>query len=280
MTRRLLSNIFLLLGVVIALLLSGCATPKNVAYIQDITQETFIPNVPQQIKIKPNDKLSIVVNSLDPSVTDMFNLPALTQRIGDNSSSSTPKGTMNTHYNVGLSVYTVNPDGNIDFPVLGDIHVAGMTKNELSYFIKGELIGKNLVKDPIVTVEFINMGVSVLGEVTAPGLYDITQDGLNILEVLAMAGDLTINGQRENVALIREEADGIHAYRLDLTNLKELTESPVFFLKQGDIIYVEPNNFKKRSTTTNGNSALSASFWISVASLLATLLTSVAVFVR
>lgn len=265
------------------LLMTGCKAPKDIAYFQD-TVETVIPlNSPKQIRIEPNDKLSIIVKSVDPNLSSMFNLTIHTDRAGNSTETMAGSGTgslRTTTTSDGLSKYTVTPEGNIDFPVLGLIHVAGMTKSELAAFIKGELMGRNLVKDPVVTVEFVNFGVSVMGEVARPGRYDITQDQINVLEAISMAGDLTIQGKRENVSVLREEEDGLHSYKIDLTNFKDLAGSPAYYLKQGDIIYVEPTDVKKRTTTANGNNLLSTGFWISVAGLLTSVVTTIAVFVR
>ena len=265
----------------ISLILTGCKTPKDVAYFQDLTDNTIIMPSSGEIKIEPNDKLSIVVKTLDPNVSSLFNLPVVAERMGEGSALSSGAGSLksaSTTYQ-GVSKYTVSPQGTIDFPVLGELKVAGMTRNELAGFIKGELMGKDLAKDPVVTVEFINMGISILGEVKVPGQYDINQDKINVIEALAMAGDLTIMGQRSNIAVIREEGNEVKTYRVDLTNFKEMTESPVYYVKQGDIIYVEPNDMVKRQTTTNGNNVLSTSFWISVASLLTSIVTTIGVFV-
>ena len=160
--------------------------------------------------------------------------------------------------------------------MLGTLHLLGMTRGEVSAFIKGELIGRNLIKDPTVTVEFLNSGVSILGEVRSPGRYDMNRDNITILEAIALAGDLTIQGKRENVKVVRETPEGkILVYQLDLTAGGKLMESPGYYLKQNDVVYVEPSDYKKRETTVNGNSALSTGFWISAASLL----TSIAVLI-
>lgn len=270
---------FLLVFFMISLV--SCKTPKNVTYFQDIAEETInLPNT-GEIKIEPNDKLNIIVKTMDPALTALFNLSVSTDRLGDGATVLKTGNNQigNTFYSSGIAKYTVSPEGTIDFPVLGEIKVAGMTRSELSGFIKGELVGKDLAKDPIVTVEFVNMGVSLLGEINSPGLYDINQDKVSILEAISMAGDLTILGQRENVAVLREEDGKVKTYRVDLTNFKELAQSPVYYLKQGDVVYVEPNNMKKRETTTNGNNVLSTSFWISVASLLTSVVTTIGVFV-
>ncbi|MCH5229177.1 MAG: polysaccharide biosynthesis/export family protein [Muribaculaceae bacterium] len=260
---------------------TGCSTPKDVSYFQDISSEVIaLPSV-GELKIKPNDKLSITVKTMDPNLSALFNLIVMTDRIGDNTTLNTGNGNLRSSAvtAAGISKYTVSPEGNIDFPVLGEIHVAGMTRSELQGFIKGELMGRDLAKDPVVTVEFVNMGVSILGEVARPGMYDLNQDRINIIEAISMAGDLTLQGKRETIKVLREQDGEIKTYNMDLTNLKELTQSPVYYLEQGDIVYVEPNDMKKRQTTTNGNNVYTTGFWISVASLLTSITTTVGVFV-
>lgn len=259
---------------VAAFALTGCKTPQDVAYFQDITdaQTIELSSQSQSIKVEPHDKLSITVSSKDPALAQLFNLNVVTNRLGQGASVN-GTGTPTRNYGVsseGLNAYTVSKDGTIDFPVLGELKVAGMTRQELSGFIKGELMGKELVKDPVVTVEFINTGISVLGAVNSPGRYDINTDQLTILEGLALAGDLHIQGQRSNILVMRRNGDKIENHRVDITDSKKLMTSPVYFLKQGDVIYVEPNNQLKRQTNINGNNVLSASFWVSIASLATT----------
>lgn len=261
---------------------SSCKAPQNVAYFQDNESIVTIANQ-QPIKVRPDDKISIVVKSKDPAVSDLFNLPVYSQRIGTGSVNNS-NGTQLREYRPsttdGASSYTVTPEGYIDFPVLGRLKVTGMTRSELAAFIKGELMGRDLVKDPTVTVEFINTGVNIIGQVKNPGRYDINADHISIIEALSMAGDLDIGGRRDNVRVLREEDGQIKTYNVDLTNLKELAASPVYFLRQNDIVYVEPNDMKKRESTVNGNNALSTSFWISVASLITTAVTTIGVFVK
>lgn len=274
------SPIFLI--TVLVLIFTSCKAPRDVAYFQDLTEDTVVLPNTGEIKIQPNDKLSITVKAMDPSLSALFNLSINTERVGDNPNLTTGVGTVrpaNYTTAAGLSRYTVTPGGTIDFPVLGEIKVAGMTRSELAAFIKGELMGRDLAKDPIVTVEFVNMGVSMLGEVARPGQYDINQDKITLIEAISMAGDLTLQGQRENIAVLRETDGKINTYRVDLTNFKDLAESPVYYLQQGDVVYVEPNDMKKRQTTTNGNNVYTTGFWISVASLLTSITTTVGVFV-
>lgn len=265
-----------------AIMATSCSTPKDVAYFQDLTEETISVPTTGEIKIEPNDKISIVVKTMDPSLSALFNLNTVTDRVGEAVTLSTGAGTMRTSNTMssGISKYTVSPSGTIDFPVLGEIKVAGMTRSELAGFIKGELMGRDLAKDPVVTVEFVNLGVSMMGEVARPGLYDINQDRITILEAISMAGDLTLQGKRDNIAVLRDMDGDVKTYRVDLTNFKDLTQSPVYYLKQGDVVYVEPIDMKKRQATTNGNNVYTTGFWISVASLLTSVITTVAVFVR
>lgn len=262
--------------VFLAAMVASCSAPKNLTYFQDVT-ETIVPVSASEVRVAPHDKLSIIVKSKDPALSSLFNLTVASDRLGLDVPSSGTGSTLRSFSSTseGISTYTVTPEGTIDFPVLGKLKIEGMTRSELAGFIKGELMGKELVKDPVVTVEFLNTGFSVMGEVNAAGRYDINKDQLNILEALSLAGDLTIQGQRENVAVVRTEKDGVHTYRVDLTNFVELTKSPAYYIKQGDVIYVEPNGVRKRQATVNGNNVLSASFWVSVASLL----TSVAVLI-
>lgn len=254
-----------------ALLATACSAPK-IAYLEDINsgQTVQIANV-KNIRILPDDKISVLVNSRDPLLSNLFNLPYVTRQLGaiDNRSS----------YSQGLSGYTVDTEGNIDFPVLGKVHVAGLTRSEIAAKIKGELEGQNLVKDPVVTVEFLNLTVSVLGEVQRPGRFSIDKDRVTILDAISMAGDLTIQGKRENV-LVQRDVDGkTTLYRVDLTKGSELYASPVFYLQQNDVVYVEPNAMKARQATVNGNNVRSTAFWFSLVSVLTSIATTVTVIV-
>lgn len=275
-TRKYSLHIGLLAAFV--LLLGSCGTPKEIAYFDDFQTATQVENhARRQIKVRPDDKLQITVSSKDPQLAALFNLPSITSRLGQG---GTIYNGSNSNYNYGIAneginCYTVDPQGNIDFPVLGELHVEGMTRSELAGFVKGELMGRNLIKDPTVVVEFINTGISVLGEVKVPGRYLMNRDEVTLLDALSMAGDLTIQGQRTNVRVLRNEGDTTKIYVVDLTKGSELMNSPAFYLQQDDVVYVEPNDYRKRETTVNGNTALSAGFWMSVVSVL----TSVAVLI-
>lgn len=256
-----------------AALLSSCATPKEVVYFQDLQQTdgTLAAVQATEIRVRPDDKISIIVNSRDPQLTDLFNLPYVSRQLGQ-----TLRSVTSTYgQSQGVSGYTVDSEGNIDFPVLGKIHVEGMTREEIGRCIKDELIGQDLVKDPIVTVEFMNLTVSVMGEVAKPGRYAIERDRITILDALSMAGDLTIYGRRDAVMVQRMEGDTLQVYQLNLVSGQDVYNSPAFYLQQNDLVYVAPNDVKVRESTVNGNNIRSTSFWISLGSLL----TSVAVLI-
>lgn len=257
--------------------LASCGTPQNIAYFQDVYNDTVLSLDPvKPIRIQTSDQISVIVNALDGQVAAMFNLPYYNRRIGEAQTltSTAGTGTNLTAANV-ISGYTVDTEGNIDFPVIGKIKVAGLTREEAENHIKDLLIDSKQIKDPVVTVEFMNLGFSVLGEVARPGRFKIDRDYFSILDAIGLAGDLTINGQRENVTVIRHDGKEEHIYKVNILNTRQLYSSPAFYIQQGDIIYVTPNDRRRRDSTINGNNVRSSSFWISLGSLL----TSVAVLV-
>lgn len=245
-------------------LLAGCSASHKIAYMQDVRSDVKREIATVPVTAQPGDKISIVVNSKNPELADMFNLPIMTHRIGQPMNSD-------YNYNQQVSSYTVDSNGNIDFPVLGELHVEGLKREKIASYVKNELVRKNFVKDAVVIVEFLNMGVSVMGEVNRPGRFGIDRDHLTLLDALSMAGDLTIYGKRENVLVIRQENGGETYYRVNLCEAKSLQRSPVYYLKQNDMVYVEPNEVRARHSTVNGNNVRSTSFWMSLASLLTTL---------
>lgn len=248
------------------LLLASCSTPQNITYFQDLKDgQVLQPQTVYSIKVRPGDKLSIMVNTQDPVLSSMFNLVESQSRLLSSGIKSGGAANISTEGRTGY--YTVDSKGDINFPVLGEIHIGGMKREEVARFIERQLKTQNLVKEPVVTVEFVNTGVAVLGEVVRPGRYEFNEDKMTILQALSSAGDLKNTGLRENVLVIRQEDGKEIAYRVDLTNSSKLLSSPVYYLQQDDVIYVEPNDKSKRETTSAGNSAYSPSFWISVGSV-------------
>ena len=255
------------------LLLPSCDMSKRIAYFQDVQEQPSYTNEQPapEIRLRPEDKISIIVNTKVPELTALFNLPYTTRILGSTTENLNASSQ-------GASGYIIKADGTIDFPVLGPVQAAGKTRDELGGYIKSELINRNLVNDPVVTVEFVNLQFSVMGEVKTPGTYKITRDHITLLEALSMAGDLTIDGKRENVLVLRPNASGeLTAYIVDMRSFNDVQHSPAYFIHQNDYIYVEPNKKRANQSTVNANTVQSASFWISVISLLASVVTTVSV---
>lgn len=263
--KSLLKNALAFFVAVMAMSFCSCNSSKDVLYFQDLKagDSVAMAAIPVPVTVRPDDKISIVVNSRDPQLMALFNLPRVNKQM------STVGQASSTNVSNGQDVmgYTVDSRGEIDFPVLGKIKVEGKTREEIGAYIKNELITKNLVKDPVVTVEFMNLCVSVLGEVNSPGRYGIDRDKTTIIDALSMAGDLTINGNRNNVTVLRQDGDVQRVYAIDLTSGNDIYSSPAYYLQQNDVIYVEPNEMRARQSTVNGNTIRSASFWISITSL-------------
>ncbi len=247
----------------IALLIAtSCGTPKNVAYFQDLNNnpDTVITLQNRVITVKPTDKIYIGVKSKDQQISQLFNLT------GSNSSSS-------SNVSKDAYYYTVDSKGNIDFPVLGTVHVANLSREQVAEKIKKALIDASLVKDPVVTVGLSNLHYSVMGEVNHPGQFAIEDEKVTILDAISNAGDLTITGVRDDVMVLRQENGHQKIYKINLCSGKDVFSSPVYYLQQNDVVYVSPNNTKKRTSTVNGNTIQSTGFWLSVSSLAVTILT-------
>ena len=247
----------------IALLIAtSCGTPKNVAYFQDLNNnpDTVITLQNRVITVKPTDKIYIGVKSKDQQISQLFNLT------GSNSSSS-------SNVSKDAYYYTVDSKGNIDFPVLGTVHVANLSREQVAEKIKKALIDASLVKDPVVTVGLSNLHYSVMGEVNHPGQFAIEDEKVTILDAISNAGDLTITGVRDDVMVLRQENGHQKIYKINLCSGKDVFSSPVYYLQQNDVVYVSPNDTKKRTSTVNGNTIQSTGFWLSVSSLAVTILT-------
>ena len=239
-----------------ALLLASCATNKRAAYIQQV--QTDIPTAIEQdyqIRIKPLDRLTVTINSKDPELAAPFNAASSYNSLNGLSSYSSSS-------NGNLQILTVDKEGKIQLPIIGEIDCDGLTRNELAKKIENTIRENGMVHDPIV-----------LGEVARPGQFPITKDRISLFDALAMAGDLTIYGQRENVALIREENGMRTVHYFDLKNPDILT-SPYFYLQQDDVVYVTPNKYKAQAGEINQNRSFYISL-VSVAVSVATLLVTI-----
>ena len=232
---RVVYSILILCGVV---LLNSCISQRRLSYLHDVTAASAdsINQIYQPLDenyITKGDLLSIFVNALDIEAVRAFNMPiANVQNLGSRTVTS----------NMGsgsLQGYWVDPEGNIDFPVLGKLHIEGMTTTQLKDTLT--MLISQSVKDPIININFMNFFVTVLGEVKSPGRHAVNTQGMTIFEALGLAGDLTIYGKRNNVLVSREVNGKMEFARLNL-NDQAIFESPYYHIRQNDVIYVEPNN--------------------------------------
>lgn len=237
----------------IVIMMGSCGSSKQIAYFQNIdTLSLAASKGLYDAKIMPKDELTITVLTTNPEVSAPFNL-TVNSKVGSSGQMSSGGGS--------LQGYLVDNDGDINFPVVGKLHVAGMTKTECEDMIK-EKITPYLAKteNPIVTVRTSSYRVTVIGEVGSPTVVPVTTGQMSIIEALAQAGDLSIYGKRDNVLLIREDATGEkHSYRLNL-NDANLFNSPYYYLQQNDIVYVEPNKVKTMNSTIGSSTTLWFSF--------------------
>jgi len=226
-----------------------------------LNKTTDTVEVYKGIVVQPKDILSIVVTCKDPELVIWLNLPSHSYQSGSTTSSSS-----NSQRMLG---YLVDMEGCIDFPLLGRLDVGGLTREQVTKMIRKKIIENGLILDPIVVTEFMNFKISVMGEVRNPGTFNLQDDKITILEAIGRAGDLTIQGKRDDVLVVRrDQNDVIKYYRADLRST-EIIHSPVFYLQQNDVVYVSPNNAAAGRYRINENRSLGV--WISVANFLTTL---------
>jgi len=262
--------------VLVVVLLSGCKSYEKVAYLQQSGSDAEFPDsvqspIPSPI-IKVGDLFMITINTNTPEAAMPFNLPLVPA--GDFSSTYSGNNSSYLSYGLGMQNFLVDMEGNLTFPVIGKMKAAGLTKLELEKKIKEAVYPKYITEEPIILVRYLNFKVSVLGEVMRPGSFIIDNEKLSILEALALAGDMSIYGKRNSVLLIRENGGNRETVRLDIRN-KNLVNSPYFYLQQNDVIYVEPNDSKARSSAISSAESISISIvgtLISIATLVINIL--------
>ena len=261
--KKVLSLFYICVGI---LLLSACAGVKKVAYFKNIDEVSLAAsNGLYDAHIMPKDLILVTVNTTDPQVSAPFNNGTGGSRGGQ------AAGTTTT-----TDGYLVDNQGNINFPVVGKLHVAGLTKNQCEDMIKNKIapyLAAN--ENPVVTVRMASYRVTITGEVKSPGVIPVSTEKISIIEALAQAGDLTIYGKRDNIILIREKADGEKEYhRLNL-NDANIINSPYYYLQQNDIIYVQPNTVQSQNSMIGNSTSLWFSFVgivVSLASFMVTVL--------
>ena len=224
--------------VLICCFFTSCVSTQKSVYFNNLS-DTVIAPVKGNFEpvIHKNDVLQIVVSSMNPEDAIVFNTPSV-------ASTGAAGG--------GLQVtgYLVSEQGFIEYPVLGQVKAAGLTKDQLSTYLRDELNNRKLMRDPVVSIRFLNYRVTVLGEVGSPGVISINNEKMSILEALGMAGDITINGKKENVLLVRD-IDGQRVIKRLNLNSNDILSSPYYYLQSNDVVYVEPT--KSRVANASGN---------------------------
>lgn len=245
---------FSVLSIFLVFVFSSCASRTDMAYLNDLGNlKTIDSKVDYEVKLQKDDLLSIIVSAENPEVTYPFNLPQIQVNYSVEGSQAS------------IKTYLIDKEGYIDFPVLGKVKLDNLTRLEANQKLT-QLISKH-IKNPSVNLRILNYKVSVLGEVNKPGSFSIQSDRVTLLEVLSMAGDMTIFGKRNNVLIIRE-SEGRKTYaRIDITK-SNFVESPYYYLTQNDVIIVEPNKTKMNSSNFGPNVTTT----LSVISLLTTVI--------
>lgn len=260
----------LLLIVGILIVFDSCNDTKEIAYMQTVKSDikSQIDNKQggqYEVRFKPKDLLTISVVSSEISASKSFNL--FTPQVSETSG--------NTTYGMPtLQTYLIDNNGNIDFPIIGMLKVAGITRNELEKLLQEKLSSAFRNERPVITIRITNYSVNILGEVARPGKYQTYNDRLTIFEGLALAGDMTIYGRRDNVKILREDINGDK--KLLYVNLKDknIINSPAYYLEQNDVVYVEPNESRSNSSSINAGEYLSVSA-VSILISLATLMLNI-----
>lgn len=258
---KMLKKILHTLTLVAAVIMCGsCGSTKDVAYFQNATQvDLSASKTLYDARIMPKDELTITVSATDADAATPFNMTVPTP-MSQNLRSSYSQALLQT--------YLVDNQGNVEFPVIGTLHLGGMTKTEAEAYIKKKIQPyMNQNENPIVTVRMSSYKVSVLGEVNRPGSFTVSKEKVSILEALALAGDLTIYGVRNNVQLIREDAAGQKSIHLLNLNDANIINSPYYYLQQNDVVYVTPNKVKAQNSSVGSMTTL----WFSATSILISL---------
>lgn len=244
-----------------AVILSSCNASKDVVYVQELGNNQYVKMAePTMLTMRPGDRLSVMVYCDNAVIASAFNLSSASggQASGGG---STKEG----------ECYTVDAEGNIKLPTLGNVPVAGKTREEISKLIEGMLVDKQLLRNPVVTVEIKDMYITVMGEVGTPQRVPFSKDKMTLTEILSECGDLDINGERV-IKVMRPEEDKMVCYTVDLRSAINLYSSPVYYMRPGDVIYVQPNAYKANQTRVNANSLRTPTFWISIGTLITTIL--------
>ena len=247
-------------------LTTSCISNKDMIYLQGATQDYALPKAIMdytELQVQPDDQLAISVASKDVELLQRFNNNTL---IGGGNNSQAGTNTVNV--SSGVSYFRVNKEGNIEFPIFGTMKVGGMTTGEISKMIQNRMINEGYINDAVVNTKIMSFKVTVMGDVKNPGTQTYQGERLTILEALGKAGDLTNSAYRNNVLVIREENGQRRAYEVNLLDNQAVFNSPVYYLQQNDVIYVQPN----KSQRVKGSTSYT---WLSVGSTVVGMVVSI-----
>lgn len=261
-----------------SLAITSCKPPQDVIYFQDLTatHPIDLPEI-QYVKAKHEDKLLINVHCRDEKIAQLFNVMGHGYYGGGGGGYSRGGGGMGV--STDLHTYNVDINGNIEFPVVGTIHVGGLTRQEIANRVRDILIEENLVKDPYVSCSFANDYFYTLGELGS-SIVQIPKDAYSIIEAVAQSGDLSINAERRKIRVIREVNGQLRNYEVDFTSAESVVNSPVYYVQQGDIIYAEMDIKTQYNTTLYGNTVRKPTFWMSLISSILTFSLTIYAFAR
>ena len=244
-------------------LMHSCATKDDVVYFNGMNStDNSIGLDSYSPTYHIDDELVIIVNALDPEAAMPFN----------KSSVSVSLDVLDARGRERIQTYRIDPDGNVNFPVLGNIKISGLNRTQATIMLQEKLA--DYIKDPIVDIETVNYRITVLGEVARPGTFTATNERITLVEALSMAGDLTIYGERENVLVI-QDYDGKKTYTRVNLKSNDLFNSPVYYLSQGDVVYVEPNKTRAKNSAIGAQTGVllsSLGLLISMTALVVTIL--------
>ena len=259
------------------LAITSCKPPQDVIYFQDLTatHPIDLPEI-QYVKAKHEDKLLINVHCRDEKIAQLFNVMGHGYYGGGGGYS---RGGGGMGVSTDLHTYNVDINGNIEFPVVGTIHVGGLTRQEIANRVRDILIEENLVKDPYVSCSFANDYFYTLGELGS-SIVQIPKDAYSIIEAVAQSGDLTINAERRKIRVIREVNGQLRNYEVDFTSAESVVNSPVYYVQQGDIIYAELDIKTQYKTTLYVNTVRKPTFWMSLISSILTFSLTIYAFAR
>ncbi|MDR0795876.1 MAG: polysaccharide biosynthesis/export family protein [Tannerella sp.] len=217
------------------LIITSCAIPQKMVYLKDMRPEYLYQMVQRtELKVQPDDRLKIVISSMTPTLTVPFNLGLGGFQVSQEGDVSTTSSATSQERG-----YLVDRQGNIEFPLLGILPVAGRTKAEVAYLIKARLRDGNYVPDAMVTVDILNFKIMMIGEVGGTGVMTVSEEKITLLEAIFRAGGVTANASMAEVMVIREEKNGLRAYMNNI-NTVDVLNSPTFYLQQNDIVYIKP----------------------------------------